>query len=239
MIFSAGLGTRLYPLTSDKPKALAPFCKGTLLSYNLNFLKNQGIKHFIINTHHFADKIESYLNDNFFFKSDVIISYEEILLETAGGLAKVSKHLLDFDMVLIYNVDIISEIDVQSILSNHIENDNDITLAVRKRQSSRYLLFNQNGLLRGWENVKSGEKIGYGTNKFGYSGIGILNTEMLSLIGPPVKKSLIPFFLENCNDKKIGMFDHSEQYWFDCGSLEKLQEAENYLIKITDHETRV
>ncbi|MBK8663672.1 MAG: hypothetical protein IPN18_18500 [Ignavibacteriales bacterium] len=88
MIFSAGLGTRLYPLTANKPKALAPFGKGTLLSYNINFLKSQGISSFIINTHHFAQEIEKYIRENDFFGSDIVISHEKILLDTAGGLAK-------------------------------------------------------------------------------------------------------------------------------------------------------
>ena len=81
MIFAAGLGTRLFPITKDKPKALAPFNGSTLLEYNLRFLSNQGVKKFVINTHHFADKIEEYLKANNNFNLDITISYETELLE--------------------------------------------------------------------------------------------------------------------------------------------------------------
>lgn len=237
MIFSAGLGTRLYPLTKDRPKALAPFGNGTLLSYNIDFLKKQGINSFIINTHHFAGKIEKYLEDNDFFRSDIVISYEEMLLDTAGGLANIYKYLQDTKHILVYNVDVISEIDVKKMLLFHEKNKNDITLAVRKRQSARYLLFDENGTLAGWKNIKSGEtiikKTAFSYHEYGYSGIGIFNKEMVKLIGAPEKKSLIPFFLDNCADKTIAMYDHTPEYWFDCGSVEKLQEAGNFFKKQT------
>jgi len=91
MLFSAGLGTRLYPLTKDKPKAMAPFMGTTLLAYNLNFLASQGVTEFIINTHHFADKISEYLYLNEYFGHDIVVSFEEELLDTAGGVAKIKR----------------------------------------------------------------------------------------------------------------------------------------------------
>jgi MurNAc alpha-1-phosphate uridylyltransferase len=243
MIFSAGLGTRLYPLTANKPKALAPFGNGTLLSYNINFLKNQGIRSFIINTHHFAAEIQEYLKDNDFFGSDIVISNEKILLDTAGGLAKIYPLVRDDKFILIYNVDIITNINIKGLYNFHVANKNDISLAMRNRQSSRYLLFDDSGIMSGWENENTSEKIirreGVTTKRWAYSGIGIFNIEIIPLIGPIEKKSLIPFFLDICNNKKIASYDHTSDFWFDCGSVDKLKEAEEFIKKYSDDESRI
>ena len=240
MIFAAGLGTRLFPLTENKPKALAPFGYGTLLSYNINFLKQQGITSFIINTHHFAEEIEKYLKENDFFGSDIVISYEDILLDTAGGLANVYDHVLKDKYILTYNVDVISNIQIKKLYDFHVENENDISLAMRKRVSSRYLLFDEKGYMNGWENIKTGETICVGETgmsvRAAFSGIGIYKTEMIPMIGPVKKKSLIPFFLEICNNKRIAEYDHIDDFWFDCGSVKKLKEAEKFILKF--HESK-
>jgi MurNAc alpha-1-phosphate uridylyltransferase len=242
MIFSAGLGTRLYPLTANKPKALAPFGTGTLLSYNINFLKSQGISSFIINTHHFAQEIEKYIRENDFFGSEIVISHEKILLDTAGGLAKIYPFIRNDKYILSYNVDIISDININDLYNFHISNKNDISLAMRNRQSSRYLLFDDSGIMTGWENVNTSEKIirrdAVKTKRWAYSGIGIFNTEIIPLIGPVEKKSLIPFFLDICNNKKISSYDHTYDFWFDCGSVEKLKEAEEFIKKYSDDQSR-
>ncbi|MBK7095399.1 MAG: NTP transferase domain-containing protein [Saprospiraceae bacterium] len=233
MIFSAGLGTRLYPLTATRPKALAPFGNGTLLSYNIHFFKKQGIRSFIINTHHYAEEIEKYIEENDFFGSDIVISHEKILLDTAGGLAKIYPHIRNDKYLLTYNVDIISDININRLYKFHVESSNDISLATRNRQSSRYLLFDDSGIMTGWENVKTSEKIvrrnTFTTQRLGFSGTGIFNTELIPLIGSVEKKSLIPFFLEICSNKKIAAYDHTDDFWFDCGSMEKLKEAEEFL----------
>lgn len=234
MIFSAGLGTRLHPLTKDRPKALAPFGNETLLSYNIDFLKKQGINCFIINTHHYAREIENYLKGNDFFGSEIIISYEEILLDTAGGLNNIYPFIENEREILIYNVDIISNINIIKLLDFHKSTNSDISLAVRKRSSSRFLIFNDEKRMCGWENIKSGEQklkknCSDSLEKFAYSGIGLINTEIIPMIGEVEKKSLIPFFLDICVEKKISPFEHQEDYWFDCGTLNNLEEAQNYL----------
>jgi N-acetyl-alpha-D-muramate 1-phosphate uridylyltransferase len=243
MIFSAGLGTRLYPLTATKPKALAPFGNGTLLSYNIRFLKKQGIRSFIINTHHYAEEIEKYIEENDFFGSDIVISYEKILLDTAGGLAKIYPFIRNDKYILSYNVDIISDIKINDLFNFHVANKNDISLAMRNRQSSRYLLFDDSGIMYGWENVNTSEKIirrdAVNTKRWAYSGIGIFNTEVIPLIGLVEKKSLIPFFLDICNNKKVASYDHTDDFWFDCGSVEKLKEAEEFLKNYSDDEIEI
>lgn len=235
MLFSAGLGTRLYPLTADKPKALAPFMDTTLLAYNLRFLASQGINKFIINTHHFAEKIEEYLYNNEYFGYDIIVSYEKNLLDTAGGVAKIKEHVVDEEHLLLYNVDIISNLNVASFLNYHKENNSDISLATRNRETSRYLLFDDNNRMQGWKNIKTEESILCKEEKdlkmLAFSGISLLSTSVIEKIGSPEKKSLITFYLDVCKEKKISAYIHNEEYWFDCGNIEKLAAAESYCLQ--------
>lgn len=237
MIFAAGLGTRLFPLTKDKPKALAPFAGTTLLGYNLKYLASQGVDSFIINTHHFADTIENYLSENENFDLDINISYEKELLDTAGGLANVRDLLVNDKQILLYNVDVISNINVRKMLKNHFKLKSDITLSMRKRKSSRYLLFDSEGKMSGWKNEKTGEVITCACNsekkhKYAFSGISLLNIDILDKLGKVEKKSLITYFLDICKDNIISANLHDQEYWFDCGSIEKLQIAEKYISKI-------
>lgn len=235
MIFSAGLGSRLYPLTKDIPKALAPFGNETLLSYNLKFLAAQGIKKFFINTHHFAGKIEEYLTKNNFFGLDINISYEKELLDTAGGLAKIKDKITE-KQILLFNVDIITNIDINKMLQYHIDNGASATVAVRQRDTSRYLLFDENNTMTGWKNVKTGEQILCNTKNtsqsLAFSGISILNKDILTLLDDkPKKKSLISFFLELCQNQKIRAYSHDDDFWFDCGTIEKLNKAYTFIIE--------
>lgn len=233
MLFSAGLGTRLQPLTDNLPKALAPFGNTTLLGYNLKFLASQGIDRFIINTHHFAKKIEEYLKKNEYFDLDIQISYEKKLLDTAGGVAKV-RELIKDDQILLYNVDVVSDIDIDKLYNYHCENRADITLAVRDRKTSRYLLFDEHNIMTGWKNEKTEEiklcdkEKEY--KKLAFSGINLINTGILDEIGPVEKKSLIAFYLDICNERNILAYTHDNDHWFDCGTVEKLKKAESFVF---------
>lgn len=235
MIFSAGFGTRLYPLTEKLPKALAPIGKGTLLSHNMAFLKSHGIESFIINTHHFASDIMQYLEENHNFGSEIIISYEDDLLDTAGGLRKAYEHISGNKSVLCFNVDIITDIDINKLYQFHQTNLNDISLAVLDRPSSRKLLFDGAGLLIGWENLDSGEVILMENSRvakaLAYSGIAIIDTRLIKGVESGVKLSLTRFYLNKCSSAKIAAYDHTGDNWFDCGSIEKLKAAEKYLMQ--------
>lgn len=231
MIFAAGLGTRLYPITKDIPKALAPFGKTTLLGYNLDFLSKQGVSNFVINTHHFAEKIKLYLEENNNFGLNIKLIHETELLDTAGGLANAINLFEDAQDILLYNVDVISNIDINAFYKYHKNNNGSVTLAVRNRKTSRYLLFDDNNRLIGWQNKISGEVIWcskqkLNANKLAFSGIHWINSSIFSAL-KPLKQSLIPFYLENGIDKKIMAFNHSNDLWFDCGKPESLHLAES------------
>lgn len=235
MIFAAGLGTRLYPITKDKPKALAPFLNGTLLEFNLKNLAAQGIHHFIINTHHFGDKIVEYLERNKNFGLSIDLSPEEELLDTAGGMAKARQYLSnDTSPVLLYNVDVITDLDIQVMLYDHRLNKYDVTLATRQRPTSRYLLFDENAALCGWHNIKTGEiKPPDLTPRLytprAFSGIQILSKKAMHHLEKDRKYSLIDFYLEQMHRLKIKSYSHDDNYWFDCGKADRLTEAEDRL----------
>ncbi len=233
MIFSAGLGTRLMPLTENLPKALAPIADTTLLGYNLMFLKHQGVNSFIINTHHFADKIAKYLQENNNFGLDIHISHEKELLDTAGGLANVS-HLLSPDSsTLLYNVDIISNIDIKKMFEFHSEQKADFTLAITSRLSSRCLVFSDNRMI-GWKNNKTGEEIikseAIHKQDLAFSGISVVRNSVVKELGNIGKMSLVQLLLDGCTDKFFLPYNHTGDCWFDCGTVKKLREAESYVL---------
>lgn len=234
MIFAAGLGTRLYPITKDRPKALAELNGIPLLEHNIRFLAAQGVKHFVVNTHHFAPKVEAFLKEKDFSGLSVEISYEEELLDTAGGLAKAA-HLFRKEDILLYNVDVVSNIDIRKMMDFHKRQNALASLAVRNRETSRYLLFDGEKRLRGWRNKNTGEEILCGTKnssgltEFAFSGIHIVSPQIFELLAEPVKKSLVPFYLEIAKESSVFAYPHNGDVWFDCGKPETLLQAASYL----------
>ena len=158
MIFAAGLGTRLYPITKDRPKAMAEVNGITLLEHNIRFIAAQGFDEIIVNVHHFADKVIDFLKLKNNFGLHIEVSYEKELLDTAGGLAKAAG-FFDNEDFLLYNVDVVSNIDLKKMLAHHQQNKAIATLAIRQRETSRYLLFDKNHHLAGWRNKSTGEEI--------------------------------------------------------------------------------
>ncbi len=154
MILAAGLGTRLRPLTDNRPKALVELSGRTLLEITLTRLRAFGITEAIINVHHFADQITDYLKSKNNFGLRIEISREEVLLDTGGGLKKAAWFFLEGpasldEPFLLHNVDVISTIDLRAMLQFHTENHALATLAVQSRKTSRYLLFDDHNQLRG------------------------------------------------------------------------------------------
>ena len=234
MIFAAGLGTRLYPITKDRPKAMAEVNGITLLEHNIHFIAAQGFDEIIVNVHHFADKVIDFLKAKNNFGLQIEVSYEKELLDTAGGLAKAADFFDDEDFLL-YNVDVVSNIDLQKMLAHHQQNKAIATLAIRQRETSRYLLFDENHHLAGWRNKSTGDSIlvgAYGRTplrELAFSGIHIISPKMLPLLGEIRKHSLTPFYLEIAKENTIAGYEHNNDAWFDCGKPETLKQAENYL----------
>lgn len=157
MIFAAGLGTRLRPLTDNLPKALAPLAGHTLLYHVLTRLKNAGIEGFVINVHHFADKIIDYVAATPELAAmDIRFSDERDLLRNTGGGIRHAAPLLTEDRFLIHNVDIISDLDIRWFESD-LRQDAVSTLLVSDRRTQRYFLFGEDNRLAGWTNISTGE----------------------------------------------------------------------------------
>ena len=237
MIFAAGLGTRLYPITKDRPKAMAEVNGITLLEHNIRFIAAQGFDEIIVNVHHFADKVIDFLKSKNNFGLKIEVSYEKELLDTAGGLAKAADFFEDEDFLL-YNVDVVSNIDLQKMLAHHQQNKAIASLAIRNRKTSRYLLFDKDYHLAGWRNKSTGDKILVGKqgldnlHDFAFSGIHIISPKMLPLLGEIRKHSLTPFYLQIAKEKTIAGYVHNDDAWFDCGKPETLAQAETYLKQL-------
>lgn len=234
MIFAAGLGTRLFPLTADKPKALVEIKGKTLLERAIRKLESAGIEHIVINIHHFGEKIIEFLAQHKFSAKIEISDERKLLLDTAGGLKFAEPLLQNSEHILLYNVDIISDIDLESMYNFHLRSGAAATLAVRNRATSRHLLFDEQMLLCGWRNHKSGEEIWARPNanvrELAFSGIHIIRRELLAKIPEGIKLSITPFYLSCAKDYHIKGFLHDENFWMDCGKIEDIQTIESSTI---------
>ena len=152
MVLAAGLGTRLRPLTNDRPKALVEVGGRTLLEITLRRLRSFGVHEVIVNAHHFADMVRDYLDANKNFGMRIEISREDVLLDTGGGLKKAAWFFLEDgqgEPFLLHNVDVISNIDLVRMVRFHVEHGALATLAVQARPTKRPLLFDADGRFRG------------------------------------------------------------------------------------------
>ena len=159
IILAAGLGTRLFPFTKNKPKALVEVQGKPLIQHQLEKLKNAGFTQVLVNIHYYGEQIIEFLDKHNNFGLEIYISDErDELLDTGGALRKASDFIRGDEPVLIHNVDVLSNISLREMLDSHRLKGALATLAVRKRETSRYLLFNKQNQLRAWENIKTGEK---------------------------------------------------------------------------------
>lgn len=230
MILAAGLGTRLQPLTDNLPKALVKIRDKTLLEIAIYNLVGNGFNKIIINVHHFAEQVINFIEQNN-FGADISISDErDKLLDTGGGLKKASQFFKDGKPFLLYNVDIISDLNLQTLYQANIKSNSIATLTVRKRESSRYLLFNSENILCGWKNTKSGELISSCSidllNEFAFSGIQIINPEIFSLMPDNDVFSMIDLYLDIMRDNKVIAHIDNDSFWLDVGKVESLKIAE-------------
>lgn len=235
-VFAAGLGTRLRPLTNDRPKALVEVAGKTLLQHAIEYLQGQGILELVINIHHFGALVLEYLETNNNFGSHIQISDERgLLLETGGALVKSAPLFSGKEPIVLYNVDVLTNLDLKKMLTYHQAQQALVTLAVRKRKSSRYLLFDDKKRLSGWQNVKTKEKrLERPLNNlspYAFSGIHIIEPRLFSLLPKqPSVFSIIPAYLDLTAQEQLVGYSHDQDYWFDVGKPERLENA-NFFLK--------
>ena len=236
MILAAGLGTRLRPLTNDRPKALVEINDRTLLEITLARLRGVGVQDVIVNVHHFAEKVVDYLQANKNFGMRVEVSREDELLDTGGGLKKAAWFFLEDAAeksapFLLHNVDVLSNIDLGLMLEAHKESQALATLAVQDRPTSRYLLFDNTNQLCGRRAGKDGQselvKACAAPRPVAFSGIHVISPRLLSMLSEDGAFSIITSYLRLAGrGEKIQAFAADLYYWRDLGRPENIAQAE-------------
>lgn len=238
MVFAAGLGTRLKPLTDHMPKALVPVAGKPLLEHILLKLKDAGCDTAVINVHHFADQIAEFLAARRNFGMDIRLSDERgCLLETGGGIKKARPLLGDDEPFLIHNVDILSNADLKALYQAHLSAGADATLLVSGRASSRHLLFDDAGQLRAWENVTTGETRcpieGTRTDLLhtaAFSGIHVFSPSLFKEMDEfPDKFPIVDFYLRICGRYRLLAYRQEDLRLLDVGKTAALDQAAEYL----------
>ncbi|MFT4203851.1 MAG: nucleotidyltransferase family protein [Chitinophagaceae bacterium] len=231
MIFAAGLGTRLKPWTDEHPKALAVVNGKTLLQRNIQYLQQYGIRDVVVNIYHFPEQIREAVEQNNGWGSHITFSDETgQVLETGGGLKKAEKLLAGDGAFVVMNVDILTDLRLDKMIERHNYDRAVATLAVTDRETSRYLLFNNQDELVGWQNKKTGEtKIARNAKDYiprAFSGVHVISDILFNLIKQEGKFSIIDTYLNLANGSKIKGFDHSGGKLVDVGKPESIAVAE-------------
>ena len=234
MILAAGLGTRLRPLTDDRPKALVEVAGRTLLEITLRRLSSFGIREVIVNVHHFADTVVDYLKKNNNFSMSIEISREDdLLLDTGGGLKKAAWFFQGGgqtrDPLLLHNVDVISTIDFSRMLQFHRDNKALATLAVQQRDTSRHLLFDEHGHLCGRQTGKDAAQVVHPAKQstpLAFAGIHLISPQFLDMISEQGVFSIINTYLRLAAEgQRILAFRAENYYWRDLGKPENIAQV--------------
>ena len=255
MIFAAGLGTRLKPLTDTLPKALVPLAGKTLLQWQIERLKAAGITDIVVNVHHFPNMIINYLRENDNFGCRIAVSDErDMLLETGGGLRKAKSLLLGIgsresgnndEPILICNVDILSNIDLPTLLQAYNPDEMGVVV-VSPRDTQRYLLFDETNRLCGWTNIATGEirpaSLASSPNsliasRLAFSGMQVLNPRIFDVMDKVVaekgdKFSLIDLYLSIAEKEILRAFIPENYHMMDVGKIAQLSEAESFAASL-------
>ena len=245
MIFAAGLGTRLKPITDHMPKAMVSVGGEPLIKHVIKKLISAGTKRIVVNVHHFASQITEYLKENNNFNTDILISNEsEKLLDTGGGIKKAASLFDEDSPILIHNVDILSNVDLKKFYDEgcNIDTENGATVAdavllVSERITKRYLLFNDDMRLVGWTNIETGEvRSPYPNLKvndckmFAFAGIHVISPRLFKMMNEefPDKFGIIDFYLKACDRHTIKGYLKKDLKLLDVGKLDTLNEAERF-----------
>ena len=241
MIFAAGLGTRLKPLTDHMPKALVPVAGKPMLEHVIRKLIAAGCDEIVINVHHFADQIIDFVKTNNNFGITIHISDEtDMLLDTGGGIKKASSFFNE--PFLIHNVDILSNVDLKSLYEYHLTSGNDATLLVSPRKTVRYLLFDEENHLCGWVNKDTLQTKPEGfvyqpevQKEYAFSGIHIVSPSLFNYMGENWigKFPIMDFYLQTCQEAKLGGYAKEDLQLIDIGKPETLAVAEDFIRTAT------
>jgi NDP-sugar pyrophosphorylase family protein len=239
MILAAGLGTRLRPLTENRPKALVEIDGRALLEITLARLGAVGVREVIINVHHFANMVQEYLQSKRNFGMRIELSREDVLLDTGGGLKKAAWFFLEDqkrqdEPFIVHNVDVISTIDLGRMVQFHQENNSLATLAVKDRETHRYLLFDDQLQLRGRQNGRDGNRElvrpsaeAQPLQPLAFSGIHVMSPRLLQMLTGEGAFPIIASYLRLASQgEKILGFRADEYYWRDLGKPENIIQAE-------------
>ena len=241
MIFAAGLGTRLKPLTDHMPKALVPVAGKPMLEHVINKLIAAGVDGIVINVHHFAQQIIDFLKEKDNFGIQIWISDETgELLETGGGIKKAAPYFNE--PFLVHNADILSNLDLKAMYDFHVASGNDATLLVSPRKTVRYLLLNEENKLCGWVNKETLQTKPEGfvyqpevQKEYAFGGIHIISPSLFKYMeGWTGKFSIIDFYLQTCQQAQLGGYIKEDLQLIDIGKLDTLTKAEEF-IHSTNH----
>ena len=243
LIFAAGLGTRLRPLTDDRPKAMVEIAGKPMLQHVIERIAAAGFEDITINIHHFGQTIIDFLEQNGNFGLNIHISDERgLLLDTGGGILKARQWLDGNEPFLVHNTDIISTLDLRAFYDYHVEHDALATILVKERQTQRYFLFDNDDRLCGWTNKATGEykpdpeKLqGRDLHELAFGGLHVISPRIFPLLEryrrqEGEKFSITPFYVNECKHYVIrGYHPDADYRWLDIGKPETLAQAQELL----------
>jgi NDP-sugar pyrophosphorylase family protein len=237
LIFAAGMGTRLKPLTDNCPKALVHLNGKPLIWYAINNLKRAGIGEVVVNIHHHALMLSNYLLKTDFGLPVHISDESALLLDTGGGLLKARPFLDGDEPFIAINVDVISSLDLREVMEFHQNSDPLATLVVRNRETGRLFLFDEDMHLSGWKNFITGEEKAatekfYSSHPFAFSGIHVISPSIFDLITETGMFSIVELYLRLAKDNIIMGYNDTSDFWLDLGKPGQLEIAEEYLATI-------
>lgn len=233
MIMSAGLGTRLGEITRSIPKVLVDIGGKSLLQHAVEYCCRYGFHDIIVNVHYMAEMVEKEIRRLNSMGFRISISDErERLLENGGGLYK-ARHFFKKTPFLVYNADIVTDLDLSLLHDYHLSKRALATLAVRKRPGSRFLLTDKDGVLRGWRNVSTGEQIlkadsEEGLTALGFSSVQIIDPEIFRHMREGVY-TVVDLYLELADTGRILTRRFDDGYWFNVGTPENLENVREFL----------
>ena len=214
-VLAAGLGTRLRPLTDDRPKALVEVGGKTLLQLAIEKLEAAGVTHIVVNVHHFADKVVDYIHRRQWHCTIDISDESALLLDTGGGLKHAAPLFSGKENIIVHNVDILSDIDLSDVEATHRRDANLVTLCVSQRQTKRLLEFDATGLL-----------VGRADEGLAFSGVSVVSPALFPLL-PEADHPypVIDEYIRLSRNHRIGSYLHSPDHWLDVGKPDTLEQA--------------